>query len=144
MDASNAAARGLMESAPTVPGVITLPSEMSVQSVADQLEEVARERGLTVFARIDHRANAIEAGLEMQEAQVVLLGSPKAGTPIMSATPLIALELPLRVLVWAGADGRTWVTFNDPDWLGERFSVPPELLDGIRPLRALVDAARGD
>ena len=143
MDESNAGTGVLMESAPTVPGLITLASERPVAAVADRLEEVARERGLTVFARIDHHAGAVAAGLEMQEAQVVLVGSPKAGTPIMSAAPLVALELPLRVLIWAGADGRTWVTLTDPDWLGERFSVPPDLIDGIRPLRALVDIARG-
>jgi uncharacterized protein (DUF302 family) len=132
-----------MQSAPSVPGVITLPTEFSVQTVADRLDEIARKRGLTVFARIDHQAGAAEAGLEMQEAQVLVLGSPKAGTPIMSGAPLMALELPLRVLVWAGADGRTWVSFTDPDWLGERYSVPPELIEGIRPLRTLVDSARG-
>ena len=132
-----------MQSAPSVPGVITLPTEFSVQTVADRLDEIARKRGLTVFARIDHQAGAAEAGLEMQEAQVLVLGSPKAGTPIMSAAPLMALELPLRVLVWAGADGRTWVSFTDPDWLAERYSVPPELIEGIRPLRTLVDSARG-
>jgi uncharacterized protein (DUF302 family) len=132
-----------MQSAPSVPGVITLPTEFSVQTVADRLDGIARKRGLTVFARVDHQAGAAEAGLEMQEAQLLLLGSPKAGTPIMSAAPLMALELPLRVLVWAGADGRTWVSFTDPDWLAERYSVPPEVIEGIRPLRALVDSARG-
>ena len=129
--------------APSVPGVITLPSELAVQSIADHLAAIAEEHGLTVFARIDHRAGAKSVGLEMQDAQVLIVGSPKGGTAIMSAAPLVALELPLRVLVWAGADGRSWVTYTDPDWLGERYSVPPELIDGIRPLRALVDAARG-
>ena len=143
MDNPNAGPGVLMDTAPTVPGVITLASENAVAAVADRLEEVARERGLTVFARIDHRAGAVDAGLDMQEAQVVLVGNPKAGTPIMSAAPLVALELPLRVLIWAGADGRTWVTFTDPDWLAERYSVPPELVDAIRPLRAVVDIARG-
>jgi uncharacterized protein (DUF302 family) len=127
---------------PNAPGLITLPSELAVADVADRLGELARERGLTVFARVDHRAGALEAGLDMQEAQVLFVGNPKAGTPIMSAAPLAAFELPLRVLVWAGADGRTWVTFADPDWLAERYSVPPSLADAIRPLRALVDAAR--
>jgi uncharacterized protein (DUF302 family) len=128
--------------APNAPGLITLAGEGTVADVADRLEAVARERGLTVFARIDHRARARDAGLDMQDAQVLLLGNPKAGTPIMTAAPVAAYELPLRVLVWAAADGRTWLTFTDPDWLAERFTLPPELVDGIRPLRALVDAAR--
>ena len=128
--------------APSLPGMITVSSAVGVGEFTDRLAALAEDRGLTVFARVDHAAGARAAGLEMQDAQVLLLGSPKAGTPLMQAAPLIAFDLPLRVLAWAGADGRTWVTFHDPDWLGERYSVPPELIDNIRPLRALVDAAR--
>jgi uncharacterized protein (DUF302 family) len=127
---------------PNAPGLITLASERPVAEVIDRLESIAAERGLTVFARIDHRAAAQDVGLDMQDAQVLLLGNPRAGTPIMSAVPVAAYELPLRVLAWEGPDGRTWVTFTDPDWLAERFTVPPSLIDAIRPLRALVDAAR--
>jgi uncharacterized protein (DUF302 family) len=129
--------------APNAPGLITLPSERPVAEVVDRLESIARERGLTVFARIDHRAGAHDVGLEMQDAQVLLLGNPKAGTPIMSAAPVAAYDLPLRVLAWAGTDGRTWVTFTDPDWLADRYTVPPELIDAIRPLEALVREASG-
>jgi uncharacterized protein (DUF302 family) len=129
--------------APTVPGMITLPSGLPVTEVADRLAAVAEERGVNVLARIDHTARAGEIGMDLQDCEVLLVGSPTAGTPLMKAAPLVAFDLPLRILVWAGADGRTWVSFHDPDWLGEHYLVPPALIDSIRPLRALVDAVRG-
>ena len=124
---------------PNAPGVISVAAEGSVADVADRFATIAGDHGLTVFARVDHHAAAAAAGVEMQEAQVVFVGNPKAGTPIMIAAPLVALELPLRVLVWADSDGATWISFTDPDWTAERFGVE---VDGLRPLQNLVDAAR--
>ena len=83
-------------------------------------------------------------GLEMQEAHVLIFGNPKAGTPLMIASPLLALELPLRVLVWQGSDGRTWVSYASSEYLAARYSIPHELIGNIAGIDGVVDSALRD
>ena len=83
-------------------------------------------------------------GLEMQEAQVLIFGNPKAGTPLMIASPLLALELPLKVLVWQGSDGRTWVSYTSSAYLAARYSIPHELIGNITGIDSVVESALGD
>ncbi len=126
---------------PLAPGLVTKASAHSADGTIARLEEVVRRQGLTIFARIDHRANALDVDLEMPAALVLIFGSPRAGTPLMLAAPLIALDLPLRVLIWEDPHARVWATYNAPAGLAERYGIPPDLARAISGVEALVEAA---
>ena len=90
-------------------------------------------RGMTVMARIDHGAAAAKVGLELRPTEVVFFGNPSAGTPLMQAAQTMAIDLPLRALVWQDAEGRTWLAYNDPEWLAQRHDAIAG--DGAQPRR---------
>src|SRR6202165_1366459 len=113
---------------PSVEGIVTRPSPFSVEETLERLQEAIHRRNLTLFAHIDHSGEARRVGLTMQEAHVLIFGSPKGGTPLMIASPLLALDLPLKVLVWQGADNRVWVSSTGADYLRDRYSIPQELV----------------
>ena len=120
----------------TEPGVVTKVSPRSVADTVSRLTGLAAEKGLKVFGVIDQRAAAREVGLELRETTLVLFGSPAAGTPVMVAAPLSALDLPLKVLIWSD-HGQTNVTYYAPDALAARHHLSPDLaarLAGIDPL----------
>jgi uncharacterized protein (DUF302 family) len=125
---------------PPVKGLTTLPAGRGVTETLDRLESAAKERGLTIFARINFSADAGRAGLKLRPSELLILGSPKAGTPLMAATPTLAIDLPLKVLAWEDEDGQVRVSYNTPAYLQERHRFPPELLKNIAPLGALVEA----
>ena len=126
---------------PAAEGVISKPSPYSVDETVRRLDETVRGKGLTVFARIDHRAGAREVGLEMQDEQVLVFGSPRAGTPLMVARPLVGLDLPLRVLVWRGPDGQVWASYQDSAFIARRYGLPEGSEKNIAAVPALVEAA---
>ena len=90
-----------------------------------RLTRAIESRGLTVFTRIDHAVAAREAGLDLADEQVVLFGNPRAGTPLMQSDPRIGIELPLRMLVWADADG-VLLGYRDPRELGSAYNIAAE------------------
>ena len=128
-------------SPPTAEGVISKPSRYSVGETARRLEAVVRSKGLTVFARIDHGGAAHEAGLEMQDEQVLVFGNPRAGTPLMVARPLVGLDLPLRVLVWRDAERQVWASYQDAAFIARRYGLPEGSEKAIAAVPALIDAA---
>lgn len=130
-----------MTAAPDPVDVMTVPSVYSAHETVGRLQVAVESHGLTVFARVDHQGNARAVGLEMPASYVLIFGSPTAGTPLMQAAPLIALDLPLRLLVWDDADGRTWASYLDPAALAARYGLPDELVDNIRGIAALVEHA---
>jgi uncharacterized protein (DUF302 family) len=132
---------GTQAAVPSADGVISKSSPYSVDETIHRLDEVVRGKGLTVFARVDHRAGAREVGLDMQDEQVLIFGSPRAGTPLMVSRPLVALDLPLRVLVWRASDGRVWASYQDSTFIAKRYGLPDGLEKNISGLAALVDAA---
>jgi uncharacterized protein (DUF302 family) len=97
-------------------------SPHDVATTADRLVTVIKKAGATVFARIDHQAGAMKAGMEMQPATVVLFGNPKIGTPIMKANPRAAIDLPIKVLIWS-EDGKTQIGALDPAALKARYGI---------------------
>ena len=105
-----------------------------------RLAEIIAERGLRLFAVIDHSGEAAAEGLELRETKVVIFGSPQAGTPAMVAQPLAALDLPLKVLVWDDA-GRTTLTYTAPAALAARYGLSSELAAPLAGIDALTDAA---
>src|SRR5437899_2747700 len=126
---------------PSVEGIVTRPSPFSVEETLKRLQEAIHSRKLTLFAHIDHSGEAKRVGLTMQEAHVLIFGSPKAGTPLMIASPLLALDLPLKVLVWQGKDDQVWVSTNSVTYLRDRYAVPQELIGNIAGVDALIEAA---
>ncbi|HEV2643916.1 MAG TPA: DUF302 domain-containing protein [Candidatus Elarobacter sp.] len=124
-----------------VPGIVHLRSPVSAAATLDRLEFIVRARGLTVFARIDFAHDAAAAGLALRPMAQLVFGNPRAGTPLLAATPAIGLALPLRALAWEDADGQSWLSYEAPESLIERFGVPASLLPNIAPLRALCEAA---
>ena len=116
---------------PSVEGIVTRPSPFSVEETLARLQEAIRSRKLNLFAHIDHSGEARRVGLTMQEAHVLIFGSPKSGTPLMIASPLLALDLPLKALVWQSEDGRVWVSSTSPDYLRVYYALPQELISNI-------------
>jgi uncharacterized protein (DUF302 family) len=108
-------------------GIIDLVSQHSVTETVDRLETLLKAKGIKVFARIDQAAEAKAAGLTMRPTVLVIFGDPKAGTPLMNKFPSLAMDLPLKALVWESADGRVWLSYNSPDFLQQRHGLdaPP-------------------
>jgi uncharacterized protein (DUF302 family) len=129
---------------PQIEGIITKSSSFSAERLVERLQEAMRSRGLTIFAYINHTEEARRVGLEMHEAHVLIFGNPKAGTPLMIASPLLALELPLKVLVWQGNDGPAWVSYTSSAYLAARYSIPHELIGNIAGIDSVVESALRD
>ena len=122
-------------------GVVTKNSARSVPETLERLQFAVQEKGLMVFALIDHSGQAAKAGLVMPDTKLLIVGSPAAGTPIMLAAPLAALDLPLKVLVWENPAGGSFVSYLDPAWLGGRHQLSDDLTARITGINAVTDAA---
>jgi uncharacterized protein (DUF302 family) len=122
-----------------VQGVTTKPSPLSVEDTVQRLSTIAESKGMKVFAVVDHSGAAEANGLTLRDTKVVLLGSPKAGTPVMQAMPLVALDLPLKVLVWADGD-QTKLSYTAPSALAARYGLSEELSSRLAGIDALTDA----
>ena len=108
-------------------GISHTPSPFPFGDTVDRLTEAIRAAGATLFAIVDHSGEAERAGLSLRPTKLVIFGSPVAGTPVMVAAPLAALDLPLKVLVWEDADGAVWMSHLDAAWLAGRHGIPPGL-----------------
>jgi uncharacterized protein (DUF302 family) len=125
-----------------VAGVITKTSPRSVADTVNRLTEMLKGKGVKVFAVIDHSGEAERVGLKLRETKLVVFGSPKAGTPVMIAAPLAALDLPLKILVW-DEDGQTRVSYTSPDTLAARYALSDELGAALAVVGPLTDALVG-
>ncbi len=123
----------------SAPGLIRFRSTHSVPETIAQLESALTARGLKIFALIDHSGEAEKAGLAMPPTQVLVFGSPKAGTPLMLAAPSLAIDLPLKALVAEDRDGQVWVTLNDPAYLQSRHGFPEELTANLAGATTLIE-----
>jgi uncharacterized protein (DUF302 family) len=122
-------------------GISTVASAGSVTESLDRVATLARSKGLTVFARLDFSGDAAAAGMALRPMQLLLLGNPKAGTPLMQANAMAGLDLPLKVLAWQDDAGVCRLSFNQPGYLQQRHGLPPALLANIAGLGALIGAA---
>jgi uncharacterized protein (DUF302 family) len=104
----------------------TVPSAFDVRQTMDRLIAAVTERGITVFARIDHAKGAAEVGMDLRPTEVLVFGSPRAGTPLMQHNQKVGLDLPLKVLVWQDETGRVWLTYDEPRRLAERHGLRPD------------------
>lgn len=106
-------------------GLVTRQSPHSAQQTMDRLESVVRNKGLTIFARIDHARGAETIGKTLRPTEVIIFGNPKGGTPFMQCAQTVGIDLPLKALVWEDASGQTWLSYNDPAYLAQRHGVDP-------------------
>ena len=120
-------------------GIVTKISPRSVADTVTRFTDILGAKGLKVFAVIDQTAAAREAGLGLRDTTLVIFGSPAAGTPVMVAAPLAALDLPLKVLVWDDA-GQTKVTYVSPAELAARYQLRPDLEKNLEAINPLTDA----
>jgi uncharacterized protein (DUF302 family) len=122
-------------------GIVTKPSPRTVGDTVAHLTQLLKAKGLMIFAVIDHSGEAAKVGLQMPDTKLVVFGSPAAGTPVMVAAPLAALDLPLKLLVWAGADGAVQVSYNTPAYVARRYGLDDDLRALLEPIEPLSDAA---
>jgi uncharacterized protein (DUF302 family) len=122
-------------------GLVQIPSRYSVEETLQRLESALATRGLEIFARVDHSGEAEKVGMKMQPTKLLIFGSPKAGTPLMVAAPTLAIDLPLKALVWEDEAGKVWLTYNSPEYLRERHDVPSELIKNLEGAGVLMERA---
>jgi uncharacterized protein (DUF302 family) len=122
-------------------GLIQLSSPHTVMETLERLETVVQAKGLTILARIDHSGDAARAGLQMPPTKLLIFGNAKAGTPLMIASPSLAIDLPLKALVWQDDEGKVWLSYNSPDYLKERHAIPENLLQNITGIGAICSEA---
>ena len=122
-------------------GIVNRPSHHSVERTVDRLKDILLSKGITLFAVIDHSGEAGKVGLKMPPTKLLIFGSPKSGTPLMLASPSIALDLPLKILVWEDSDGKIWLSYDSPEYLQERHGLPKDLLQNIAVVETLVTKA---
>lgn len=122
-------------------GIIDVPSRYSVPDTLARLQSILKEKGIQIFALIDHSGEAEKAGLQMRPTQVLIFGSPKGGTPLMIAAPRLAIDLPLKALAWQDEQGQVWLSYNSPEYLQERHGFPAELVKNIAGIAGLIQKA---
>ena len=108
---------------PADTGLVTLPSADDAASTVERLKALLAQKGIELFAHVDHVAGAEKVGLSLRPTQVLIFGSPKAGTPLMQSRQSIGLDLPLRVLVWEAGEGKTWLTYRRVEELARRHHI---------------------
>jgi uncharacterized protein (DUF302 family) len=116
-------------------GIVTISGGLSVDQTVQKLQGMLEAKGIRVFALIDHSGEAAAAGLQMSATKLLIFGNPKAGTPLMIASPSAAIDLPLKILV-AEDEGVTRISYNDPLWLQARHGFPAELVANIAAVAA--------
>jgi len=122
-------------------GLIDIRSSHSVDETVEKLKGILQAKGIALFALVDHSGAAIKAGMKMRPTKLLIFGNPKAGTPVMLASPSSAIDLPLKILIWEDAQGKVWVTYNSLAYLQERHNLPPEVLPNINVIEALAKKA---
>ena len=118
-------------------GIINKSTKHSVDDALAKLQSILHAKGITIFALIDHSGEAAKAGMQMRPTKLVIFGNPKGGTPLMLAAPTIAIDLPVKILIWEDDQGKVWVTYNSPEYLAERHGLPHDLMPNIAFVEAL-------
>lgn len=122
-------------------GLEHVASAYSVDESVQRFESLLKERGIQMFALIDHSGEAAKVGLKMRPTKVIIFGNPKGGTPLMVAAPTLAIDLPLKALIWEDDKGKVWITYNTPEYLQQRHGVPQDLIKNIAIVGALAAKA---
>jgi len=121
-------------------GIISIPSNHSVDQTVEKLKGILQAKGVTLFALVDHSREAEKVGMKMRPTKLLIFGNPKGGTPVMLAAPSIAIDLPLKILIWEDGQGQAWLSYNSLVYLRERHGLPQELLPNIAVVETLAAA----
>jgi uncharacterized protein (DUF302 family) len=116
---------------PTSNGIVSIESRHSVDATLDKLKGILDRQGVKIFALIDHSGEAEKAAMPMHNTKLLVFGNPKGGTPLMLAAPSVALDLPLKILVWEDASGKVWLTYNSVEFIRQRHNLTPGLAANI-------------
>jgi uncharacterized protein (DUF302 family) len=122
-------------------GIVSVQSSHSVDHTVEKLEEILKAKGVKLFALVDHSGEAKKAGMHMRPTKLLIFGNPKGGTPLMIASPSIAIDLPLKILVWEDGGGKVWISYNSLAYLQARHHLPQELISNIAVVEALAAKA---
>jgi uncharacterized protein (DUF302 family) len=122
-------------------GVVSVSSPHTVEETLARLKTLLRAAQVAVFATVDHSGEAAKAGMKMRPTKLLIFGNPKAGTPVMLASPSAAIDLPLKVLVWEDEHAKVWASYNSPAYLQKRHGIPSELVKNLAGVGALVHKA---
>jgi uncharacterized protein (DUF302 family) len=125
-------------------GIITKPSHRSVDDAVARLRDLLDNKGLTLFALVDHSGEAERVGQHLPNTKLVVFGSPRAGTALMVASPLSALDLPLKLLIWEDESGSTFISYNSPTYVGSRHHLSDELTARLEGVESLSEALTGE
>lgn len=112
-------------------GIVDVPSNHSVDETVERVKNILQSKGITLFALVDHSGEAEKVGMKMPPTKLLIFGNPKGGTPLMQAAPRVAIDLPLKILVWEDGQGKVWLSYNSPEYLQERHGLPQDLLQNI-------------
>lgn len=112
-------------------GIVTQPSGHSVDETIEKLKKLLEAKNVKIFALVDHGGEATKAGMKMRPTKLLIFGNPRAGTPLMIASPSIALDLPLKMLVAEDPNGKVWISYNDAEYLRARHNLSQELLQNL-------------
>jgi uncharacterized protein (DUF302 family) len=104
-------------------GLTSVASSFGPKETMDRLETEIRAQGMAVFARIDHAAGAAEVGLTLRPTELIIFGNARGGTPLMQSVQTVGIDLPLKVLVWQDAEGKAWLSYNEPGWIAQRHNI---------------------
>jgi uncharacterized protein (DUF302 family) len=122
-------------------GIVEIPGHHSVDKTVENLKSILQAKGIALFALIDHSGEAEKVGIKMLPTKLLIFGNPKAGTPVMLAAPGSAIDLPLKILIWQDTQGKTWISYNSPEYLQERHGFSPQLMENIKAVATLAAAA---
>jgi uncharacterized protein (DUF302 family) len=122
-------------------GIVKIPSHRSVDETVDKLKTILKSKGVTLFALIDHSGEAEKVGMKMPPTKLLIFGNPKGGTPLMLASPSVAIDLPLKILVAEDSQGKVWISYNSAEYLKERHGLPADLLPNIAVVETLATTA---
>jgi len=122
-------------------GIVDIPSNHSVDQTVTKLKGILEAKGVTLFALVDHSGEAEKVGIKMPPTKLLIFGNPKGGTPLMLAVPSIAIDLPLKILIWEDGSKKVWLSYNSPAYLQSRHGLPQELLQNIAIVETLAAKA---
>jgi uncharacterized protein (DUF302 family) len=122
-------------------GIVDIASHHSVDATVEKIRGILSAKGVTLFAVVDHSGEAEKVGMKMRPTKLLIFGNPKAGTPVMLAAPSIAIDLPLKLLVWEDEADKVWISYNSADYLGSRHNVPTELMQNLAATEAIAAMA---
>ena len=122
-------------------GIVDVPSPHSVDKTVGRVQDILEAKAVTLFALVDHSEEAEKVGMKMPPTKLLIFGSPKAGTPLMLEAPSIAIDLPLKILVWQDGEGKTWISYNSAEYLAERHGLPSTLAPALKAVEAVAAQA---